>query len=229
MTLFVILLLMLIFVKKGELVLLINGTHTLILDMVIKWITHLGDGLIFLVLLMVAVINKRKKFAYRIILVFIVHGLIVIVLKHFFFADVGRPITFFDDPTLLHFVEGVKVHRSKSFPSGHTATAFAAAVVLSFMYRKTWVIMVTLLMAALVGMSRMYLLQHFYVDVVVGGAIGFVVSFMICLAPFGRTKAEILAVWLRFLTALQKPWVTTRISLPENTKSVSQTDPSAQI
>jgi undecaprenyl-diphosphatase len=57
-----------------------------------------------------------------------------------------------------------------SFPSGHTASSFAAATALAFFYPKAAPLAYTL--AAGVGMSRVHLGVHFPSDAAVGGAIG---------------------------------------------------------
>jgi membrane-associated phospholipid phosphatase len=58
-----------------------------------------------------------------------------------------------------------------AFPSGHAATAFAAASVIErhFGYRNAWP---TLLAAAYVGTSRLHDNRHFLSDVVFGSAVG---------------------------------------------------------
>lgn len=64
-----------------------------------------------------------------------------------------------------------------SFPSGHTTTAFALAVVLAHFFpggRALW-----FLLAVLVGLSRLYLVEHFLADVVAGAGLGFAVGWAV--------------------------------------------------
>ena len=62
--------------------------------------------------------------------------------------------------------------RSPSFPSGHTATAFALATSLSIRYPKWYVIAPSALWACSVGVSRMNEGVHYPTDVMAGAAIG---------------------------------------------------------
>jgi membrane-associated phospholipid phosphatase len=71
------------------------------------------------------------------------------------------------DPTVTVLVT---TPPSPSFPSGHTATAFAAATAVGVFHpRLRWPL---LALAALVGFSRMYLGVHYGLDVVVGAVLG---------------------------------------------------------
>lgn len=60
----------------------------------------------------------------------------------------------------------------KSFPSGHTASAFALATSVSLCYPKWYVIVPSYLWAVTVGYSRMHLGVHYPTDVLVGALIG---------------------------------------------------------
>ena len=65
----------------------------------------------------------------------------------------------------------------RSFPSGHSATAFALATVVSLQYRDTaWVPVVAYTLATGVGLSRMALDKHWASDVFVGAVIGHFVA-----------------------------------------------------
>lgn len=69
-------------------------------------------------------------------------------------------------------VHPFSTERSPSFPSGHTATAFALATSLSIRYPKWYVIAPSALWACSVGVSRMNEGVHYPTDVMAGAAIG---------------------------------------------------------
>lgn len=72
-----------------------------------------------------------------------------------------------------HIVVGKK-ELDTSFPSGHTAGSFGAAMALSSLYpANAWP---AFLVASLVGLSRIYLGQHYPSDVVGGAALGVAVG-----------------------------------------------------
>lgn len=66
---------------------------------------------------------------------------------------------------------------NRSFPSGHSATAFALATVVSMQYgRRAWVPVVAYTLATGVGLSRMALDKHWSSDVLVGAVVGHLVA-----------------------------------------------------
>ncbi|MDH7569037.1 MAG: phosphatase PAP2 family protein [Armatimonadota bacterium] len=71
-------------------------------------------------------------------------------------------------------VVGAPVADSRSFPSGHTATAFAWAAVLSGMYPEAAPLFLGA--ATLVGVGRVRVGAHYPSDVLAGAAIGFTVG-----------------------------------------------------
>ena len=93
-------------------------------------------------------------------------------------AGRARPYMGRDDPHNFGLLRGWKNRDYKSFPSGHSLIAFAAASAVTEETRRFWpdgVWVVGTAMyggAALVGWSRMFDNQHWMSDVVVGGALG---------------------------------------------------------
>jgi membrane-associated phospholipid phosphatase len=72
----------------------------------------------------------------------------------------------------VYQVPGLDMHMKGSFPSGHTASVFALAVFLILALPYRWYSWIILLFACMVGYSRIYLSQHFPVDVWAGAMIG---------------------------------------------------------
>lgn len=65
-----------------------------------------------------------------------------------------------------------KPEHGKSFPSGHTTIAFAAATTVTLQYKKWYIAVPAYLWAGAVGYSRMYEGKHYPSDVLGGAAVG---------------------------------------------------------
>lgn len=63
-----------------------------------------------------------------------------------------------------------------SFPSGHTASSFAAASALYFSRKKLWIPAAVL--AGMIGFSRLYLYVHYPTDVLAGALIGIMMGWI---------------------------------------------------
>jgi membrane-associated phospholipid phosphatase len=101
----------------------------------------------------------------------------------------------------LHRVEGVSIHSLHSFPSGHTQTAFLIFTFLALFCKRTAMAYVLIFTAALVSLSRVYLLQHFFVDIWIGSIIGYGFLVFILLAFYKYSNLSTNAKWARgFLT-----------------------------
>ena len=67
--------------------------------------------------------------------------------------------------------------RHRTFPSGHTQTAFGVAMIVALMFKRH--VALWFLWAALVALSRVYLGVHFPLDVVAGSLIGALAAFIV--------------------------------------------------
>ena len=105
--------------------------------------------------------------------------MVTAVVLTFFFNELAiknavnreRPCTI--DPSVSLAVERPT---SYSFPSGHTASCFAAAGTLLFTFKKLGIPL--MLFAVLMGFSRMYLFVHFPTDVIAGAAMGILMAWV---------------------------------------------------
>lgn len=171
------LLLVLFLTAKGEALLYINQYHSVALDYMFYFITFLGDG-IFATLYLIALflfVSKRK--ALVITFSFLTVVLVVQLLKNFLFADGSpRPSIFFEGLSAVYYVPWVEVHRFNSFPSGHTAQAFCLALCTLFYLKNKAYALPLFSLAALAAFSRMYLLQHFPLDLLAGSAAAIVIG-----------------------------------------------------
>lgn len=162
--------------NKAELHLIINQYHHPIFDFFFAWITHLGDGLTALLAGLIFLTLQIKKGLF-LLSASLTSGLFTQALKKIIFYDCHRPLHLLGEEQ-LHLVSHVKVHMHYSFPSGHTTTAFALFLALAVMTKNTSIKILLFILAALVGYSRIYLSQHFTIDVVAGSSIGVIFTLL---------------------------------------------------
>ena len=68
------------------------------------------------------------------------------------------------------------MHQFYSFPSGHTTSIFSICILLSLIINQKKYNYVFFMIALLVGFSRIYLSQHFLMDVFVGSLVGSMIT-----------------------------------------------------
>jgi len=133
--------------------------------------TFMGNGIFAICLIgFVLFYFKRKKLGFGLLYAFFISGIATQILKNLF--NSSGPKLYFEAGTYLNFVDGVTVSGNSDFTSGHTATAFAIATVLVLLLKSKNLQLLILMGAALVGYSRIYLAQHFLLDVIVGACLG---------------------------------------------------------
>lgn len=157
--------------EKGYWVIWFNHYHAPFMDFFFKYWTYYGDGYIFLVLF-IWFLLVRYKYAILLLILALSQTLIIQFLKRVIFKGSPRPAEFFSQEwNQFHPVDGVILNSWNSFPSGHTATAYTISVFLMFIVKNEFLRFTFILFAFLAGISRIYLLQHFMVDVAVGAII----------------------------------------------------------
>lgn len=186
---------------KAELHLLLNSWHGDALDVFMRYYSMFAEFPVYVVALLgVFLVGKRWIAFYA--SCELSAALLVQIIKRI--CQQPRPSVFFADlPQYnLPVVPGVHLHGGLSFPSGHTSTFFifftCCALLLAFYSHRAictrkaqgrsvlpvlvgsgLLMVVFVFLAALGGYSRVYLSQHFLLDVCVGSIIGVVVPCLI--------------------------------------------------
>ncbi|MDO9152814.1 MAG: phosphatase PAP2 family protein [Paludibacter sp.] len=157
--------------SKADLHLWMTSFNSLLGDGFFRYYTYVGDWIPFVVI--AGLLFYKYRMALFMLASLLISGIFSVVLKQIFNAP--RPLLYFSEhfPAIeLHRIAGEHLHSANSFPSGHTITAFAFFMVLTFYTKKPSIHFLYFVLAALVGYSRIYLSQHFAIDVLVGSLIG---------------------------------------------------------
>lgn len=191
--LFVLTGLILVFITdKAELHLSFNQLVGGNADGFFKLYTHIGDGLAVAIIILIASVFSKEKIATALLglVSFGLSGLLTQLLKRLVFYADHRPVSYFGEEH-LNLIEGVKMHGSHSFPSGHSTASFALFVFLAYVFRKhRYVQGLCAIAAILAAYSRVHLSQHFTEDVVTGSIIGISIFFFVywIFGKFSYTK-----------------------------------------
>ena len=167
---------MLLFISKAKGFYLLNTYHSNLLTTIFTWFTYLGDGFFCVATGLLLFVFKKRFLSLMVLSSYAISGIIAQVLKYFIIE--ARPAVYLKDSSYQYFID-VTLHNMHAFPSGHTASAFALAAVLSFAAKNKNYSILFLAAAILVGYSRIYLAQHFMDDVLAGAVIG-LLSAIIC-------------------------------------------------
>lgn len=145
------------------------------LDVIVPFYTNLGDdGIIWIAVGLIMLIPKKTRKCGIMVLAALIVMLVVnnIIIKNL----IARPRPCATYPEL---VELVHIPTSYSFPSGHTVSAMAVSFTIITQHKKLGIVAV--IMAFLMGLSRLYVGVHFPTDVyggiIVGAAIAFAVYY----------------------------------------------------
>lgn len=165
--------------SKTELHILSNKANSPFFDIFFKYITNLGDGAI-IAILTITLLTKNAKTSLTFLSGSLLTAVVINLFKKVILNDVYRPSKYFElyENYQLHFVEGVKLNVLQSFPSGHTGTAFNVFFMLALLTKNKFLKLLCFLLAATVAYSRVYLSQHFLIDITVGSLFGVLFIFL---------------------------------------------------
>lgn len=138
-----------------------------VLNPIIVFITSLGDGGMIWIAATILLLIPKKTRKIGIMSAAALLGSLIInnnIIKNIVARP--RPYTVLEELSILIPKPG-----EYSFPSGHTSSSFAAAVVFFRQLPKKWGVP-ALVLAILIGFSRIYVGVHYPTDVLAGMAVG---------------------------------------------------------
>jgi membrane-associated phospholipid phosphatase len=156
-----------LFWGKNEAFLYLNANLGLIADKVFEYSSYLAEGWIWIPYFIVLV-GLYKKDTTFILMNFLVSTLLTQFAKNYIFDTAMRPMASGLDASQIHTVLGVEIHTFNSFPSGHTATAFTLFILTTYLFPNKQVFTIGLVYALICSYSRIYLAQHFPLDLAGG-------------------------------------------------------------
>lgn len=162
--------------SKRAVFILLNPYHSPFLNFVFEGVTLLGDGIFSVLFCIVLLFIKKRYLSFIVFLSFATSGIAAQVLKDF--ISEARPALFLKSTEYPYFIDNVTLHNFHSFPSGHSTSAFALVTIIAFAVKDKKYAIPLLALASLVAYSRIYLGQHFLLDVTAGSLLGVLFSVM---------------------------------------------------
>jgi membrane-associated phospholipid phosphatase len=166
--------------SKTEMHIWANQINTPFFDTFFMYATHVGDGTMIAVLTIILLFVK-----YRYALAFLTGSLltsgVVHLFKRFLLEENYRPTKYFElyETYQLYVIEGVNLRSLQSFPSGHTSTAFNVFLMLALITKNPLLKLLYFILAMIVAYSRVYLSQHFFIDIAAGSVIAVIIMIFI--------------------------------------------------
>lgn len=145
-----------------------------LLDQFFVTITKLGDGALWVVLVILLLLFKKTRFmGFGMLLALLIGFLSFETIK--FLVGRVRPYVAYGFDILI------KAPRGSSFPSGHTTMSFSFATSFFLLARREWERILrwfVLILAVLISFSRLYLFVHYPSDVLVGLLLGILSGYL---------------------------------------------------
>ena len=167
----------LILFSKSEIHIYLNQYHHTFTDLFFKYATHIGDGLV-VALFIIILLFVRYRYSIILFGSVILTTFVVQLFKRVILPLEMRPKVILADVYDLYLVPGVEVLIKRSFPSGHSASAFGIFFMAALISKNNNLKFLFLLIAVLVAYSRVYLSHHFLVDIYAGSLISTVFTFL---------------------------------------------------
>lgn len=166
----------------GEEILILNDLRFEPFNTVFRIITGLGEPYMWVIAVIFYLFRSRST-----AIPLIVAGLLIMPVSYIVKDKAGsdRPYTHFQNigkSDQVVVVPGVALNKGKtSFPSGHTMSAFGLYSMLALLSggKNRYLLLTLAGLSVLTGISRIFLVQHFLIDVAGGAVMGMLISWLV--------------------------------------------------
>ncbi|NOJ28334.1 MAG: hypothetical protein DA330_10025 [Nitrososphaera sp.] len=157
------------------------------LDTVMIVITTTGDvGSLIIVAIILTIIRRTRKIGMILLIAIVILAIAVMYMKPF----IARPLPPYKFEPALQLPENFGIEsdslapfaKDLSFPSGHTARVTAFAFIIGFaLYKRSKTASYAIwAFPVIIGITRVYVQQHYPTDLIGGFLIGMIISVVLC-------------------------------------------------
>jgi membrane-associated phospholipid phosphatase len=150
-----------------------SATGKNIMSIVTAW----GEGTLYAVVVIAFIFDRRWKMVFPMLTGAVLSAVLVAFLKRLVFAPSPRPLSVLDHAEML-IENTASIPLQYAFPSGHTTTAFVLFTMLALFTSRKVIQVVLSICAILVGISRVYLMAHWFTDIMAGAALGMAIALL---------------------------------------------------
>lgn len=171
-------------IYKGEAIIYFTQHRSSFYNVFFGSITQLAEFPVYAIVFALVWVSGRKEKAKAIMYAGLITIVVSFCLKTIFAQP--RPLRYFEQKHIVVkelVINGLDVHSGfTSYPSGHSMGAFSLFVIIALLWADKKIFGIScILLAIAVGISRIYLAQHFLNDVMAGSMVG---SYIACVAYF---------------------------------------------
>jgi membrane-associated phospholipid phosphatase len=150
-----------------------SNTGETIMSMITTW----GEGTLYAVVVIAFIFDRRWKMVFPLLTGAALSAVLVAFFKKVVFAPSPRPLAVLDKAELL-LSNTADIPLQFAFPSGHTTTAFVLFTMLALFTTRKVIQVALVLCAILVGLSRVYLMAHWFTDIMAGAVLGMAIAWL---------------------------------------------------
>lgn len=150
-----------------------NGSGRWFMSMVTTW----GEGALFAIVIVAFIFDRRWKMVFPLLTGAALSAILVAFFKKVVFAPSPRPLAVLDKAELL-LSSTADIPLQFAFPSGHTTTAFVLFTMLALFTTRKAIQVALAFCAILVGLSRVYLMAHWFTDIIAGALLGMAIAWL---------------------------------------------------